>query len=82
MRVQLATLLCTAAFVGSACAMPKVMVGHEFLGASRTTKLVIQKSAEERFDTYVRICNLTPDGQELNCVDTLVLSNVNASSVY
>ena len=66
----------------SACATPKVMVGHEFLGNARTTKLVIQKTAEERFDTYVRVCNLLDTGEETGCVDTLILSNVNPSSVY
>lgn len=82
MRNHLVILLFGVTLAGAACATPKVMVGHEFLGASRTTKLVIQKTAEDVFDTYVRICNLAPDGQEQNCVDTLVLSNVNPSSVY
>ncbi len=69
-------------FAWSACAVPKVMVGHEFVGNARTTKLVIQKTTEGRFDTFVRICNLVETGEEKDCVDTLVLSNVNPSSVY
>lgn len=82
MRTLLVIPSCIAALAAGACATPKVMVGHEFLGATRTTKLIIQKTAEDVFDTYVRICDLAPDGQEQRCVDTLVLSNVNPSSVY
>lgn len=83
MRHRLLILSSAALAVGAAaCATPKVMVGHEFLGPNRTTKLVIQKTAEEVFDTFVRICDLTADGREQNCVDTLVLSNVNPSSIY
>ena len=83
-RIALASayLVLSAALLGSACASNKVMVGHQFLGAHRTTKLLIQKTAEDLFDTYVRVCNLRETGEETDCVDTLVLSNVNPSSVY
>lgn len=69
-------------FTLGACANPKVLVGQEFLGRARTTKLIIQKGAGETFDTYVRICNLLETGEEKECQDTLVLSNVNPNSVY
>jgi hypothetical protein len=64
------------------CATPRVMVAHDYLGRDRTTKLVIQKTSADLFDTYVRVCTLLDTGEERDCVDTLVLSNVNPSSVY
>lgn len=81
-------LACSAALALSigagACATPKVMVDQQFLGDHRTTKLIIQKStvAADTFDTWVRVCDLSADGMETMCVDTLVLSNVNPASVY
>jgi len=69
-------------FVLAACATPKVMVDQEFTGNNRTTKLIIQKTSDATFDTYVRICTLLETGEERDCADTLLMSNVTPGSVY
>jgi len=65
-----------------ACMSPKVLVDQDFTGNNRTTKLIIQKTSDGTFDTYVRVCTLIETGQERDCADTLVLSNVTPGSVY
>ena len=82
MKSVVYTLLAAPLVTSAACLTPKVMVDQQFLGDHRTTKLIIQKTSENTFDTYVRICDLAADGMETMCVDTLVLSNVNPASVY
>ncbi len=64
-----------------ACAPPKVLVDQEFLGNNRTAKIIIQNTGSA-YDTFVRICTIIETGEETNCVDTLVLSNVTPGSVY
>lgn len=73
--------LCSLLVVG-ACVSPKVLVDQGFTGSNRTTKLVIQKTSDATFDTYVRVCTLLETGEERDCADTLVLSNVTPGSVY
>ena len=69
-------------FVVGACVSPKVLVDQSFTGSNRTTKLIIQKTSDSTFDTYVRVCTLLETGAERDCADTLVLSNVTPGSVY
>lgn len=72
--------VCTA--VG-ACAPPSVLVDNSFVGDhGRTVKIVIKKNPTGLFDEFVRVCDLTAEGQEGRCQDTLVLTDVNPSSVY
>jgi hypothetical protein len=79
-------MLCVAAaaLVTSAagCAMPKVLIDQGFLGATRTGKMIIQRSPEGQFNQILRICTLNKSGQETDCKDTLVLQNVIPASLY
>lgn len=72
-----------AAMIGSACAPPPfVLVDQKFFGENKTAKVIMQQSGEGVFDEFIRVCDVTPTGEESNCKDTLVLENVVPWSLY
>lgn len=79
--LALMSFLATAGSTLGACAAPKVLVDQEFLGNNRTAKIIIQNTGSA-FDTFVRVCTLIETGEERDCVDTLVLTNVTPGAFY
>ena len=82
--------LSAALFSLVGCGSPqKVIVQNNFVGGSKTAKVLILDSGKEDpstkkrlFHVYVRNCDIESEGTETNCKDTLVLENVDPSSVY
>ncbi len=76
------------AIVGSlflgACAPPKVLVGHSFLDADKSVRVIMQQSDEDKklFNIFMRVCSVEGTNTDANCKETKVLGNVNPGSVY
>lgn len=67
---------------GGACAVPKVMVGHEIIH-SRSVHTVFQKtstggsdSSENLYDYALTVCDFDSSGRETSCRETVILRNV------
>lgn len=72
------------------CGSPqKVLIHNNYVGPTKTAKVLILDSGKEDpstkkrlFNLFVRNCDMSPDGSETNCKDTVILENVDPSSVY
>lgn len=71
-----------ASLLGACGSPPYVLVDQKFLGPNKTAKVLMQQSTEGLFHEYIRVCDLTAKGEEVNCKDTLVLENVQPWSIY
>lgn len=72
------------------CASPqKVLIQNNYIGATKSAKVLILDSGKDDpstkkrlFNLFVRNCDINADGAEANCKDTVILENVDPSSVY
>ena len=73
-----------------ACGSPqKVLIHNNYIGATKTAKVMLLDSGKEDpatkkrlFNVFVRNCDIGETGAETQCKDTVILENVDPSSIY
>lgn len=82
--MYLVCLLAVASMGASACASPQILTRHEYVGdrsVKHTARAVVELTTDESqkaelYNYFVRVCDVQESGQEANCKDSLVLSQV------
>lgn len=72
-------------FTTSACAPRPVLIRQEIIGGKSVKHVLVLTHAEddvELYDYIMRVCNYDGQDRETDCVDSVVLENVLAKSVY
>ena len=68
----------------------RILVSQDYVG-DRSVQYLMQKTGREvgpeeekveLFNFYTRVCNITDDGKESDCKETLILRNVQSQPVY
>jgi hypothetical protein len=87
-----ALLLATACLAVSGCSAPtRMLVSQDFVG-ERSVQYLMQKtvtigSAKSKnktqlYNFFTRICSVSQEGKQEDCVDTLILENVQSKPIY
>jgi len=70
-------------------APPQILVSQDFVG-ERSVQYLMQKTGTsgtkknkvQLFNFSTRICSVTKEGQQTDCVNTLILENIKAKPIY
>lgn len=77
--------LIALSFVASACTPPPILIKQDIQNEKAVQSFLrLSHSSDEKklYNYYFRVCDYNPQDQMANCVDSLVLANVHAGSVY
>lgn len=69
-------------FLAVGCAsVPKVLFAERTVGDRFVQYYAVETGEENLYDFHMRVCNMEPNGELVNCVDSLILNNVHAGSL-
>lgn len=77
--------LIALSFVASACVPPPILIQQDIKNEKSVQRFLrLSHSSDDKklYNYYFRVCDYGNQDQLANCVDSLVLANVHADSVY